>query len=394
MVGGNPQGISRAERQLGLESWCVAFTQNKWQFGSDEMLLADAPGLTKGELRRWGLVFRALRKYDVIHYNFGSPIIDPLVPRRLRGSSRYPAPLRAAYDLYRTLFGMKDVALLKRASKVIFVTYQGGDGRIFSYHQQHYAIYDTMDLDQSTLGPQAFLTRADMDDWKRQRIRYFDNYADRIFALNPDLLHTLPVRAKFLPYASVDPREWAPQHGADSSGPLRILHAPSGRIFKGTKYLLEAAQRLQDDGFQFELQLVEGVPHDEVKGLYHKADLLVDQLLGGWYGALAVELMALGKPAIAYIREEDLKFIPPQMKSDLPIINATPYDIYDVLKRCLQMDRADLRALGARSRTYVERWHDPIKIATQLKGEAEAVLAARKKGRHSLAPKDSEEAAS
>jgi hypothetical protein len=40
----------------------------------------------------------------------------------------------------------------------------------------------------------------------------------------------------------------------------------------------------------------------------------------------------------------------------------------------------------------MERWHDPIKIATRLKQEAEAVLAARKKGRQSLASKDSEEA--
>ncbi|MDP6494871.1 MAG: glycosyltransferase family 1 protein, partial [Dehalococcoidia bacterium] len=141
-----------------------------------------------------------------------------------------------------------------------------------------------------------------------------------------------------------------------------------------TKYILEAIQRLQGDGMEFEFQIVENVPHDRVKEVYNQADLLVEQLLAGWYGALAVELMALGKPVIAYIRDEDLRFIPPAMKEELPLVNATPHTIYDVLKRCLSMERSDLRAIGARSRAYVERWHDPLKIAAQLKEQAEQVL--------------------
>jgi hypothetical protein len=41
-------------------------------------------------------------------------------------------------------------------------------------------------------------------------------------------------------------------------------------------------------------------------------------LFAGWYGGLAVELMALGKPVLAYIREEDLSFVDPQMRYELP----------------------------------------------------------------------------
>ena len=33
--------------------------------------------------------------------------------------------------------------------------------------------------------------------------------------------------------------------------------------------------------------------------MYAQADLVVDQVLIGWYGALAVETMAMGKPVIA-----------------------------------------------------------------------------------------------
>jgi glycosyltransferase involved in cell wall biosynthesis len=100
---------------------------------------------------------------------------------------------------------------------------------------------------------------------------------------------------------------------------------------------------------------------------------LVDQLLAGWYGGLAVELMALGKPVISYIRQNDLTFIPDQMRQALPIINATPQTIYAVLKEWLTVRRGELPRYGEISRAYVERWHDPRRIAQRLKEEYEAI---------------------
>ena len=79
----------------------------------------------------------------------------------------------------------------------------------------------------------------------------------------------------------------------------------------------------EHDRLDFEFILIEGLSHSEARHLYQTADLLVDQLFVGWYGGLAVECMALGKPVICYIREEDLAFLPAQMRQDLPIINAT-----------------------------------------------------------------------
>ncbi len=58
-------------------------------------------------------------------------------------------------------------------------------------------------------------------------------------------------------------------------------------------------------GVRFEFTLVEGLHREEAKRLYERADLFVDQLILGWYGGVAVELMALGKPVIAHIRPGD-----------------------------------------------------------------------------------------
>ena len=73
----------------------------------------------------------------------------------------------------------------------------------------------------------------------------------------------------------------------------------------------------------------------------------MDQLFAGWYGGVAVEAMALGKPVLAYIRDEDLKFVPSKMASDLPIVRATRHDqssLQEVLK-C----RAQLLELASKS---------------------------------------------
>jgi glycosyltransferase involved in cell wall biosynthesis len=146
---------------------------------------------------------------------------------------------------------------------------------------------------------------------------------------------------------------------------------------KGTNHVLDVVSRLKREGLAIDFRLVEGVPQAEARRIYERADLLIDQLLCGWYGGLAVEFMALGKPVICYIREGDLKFVPEQMRKDLPVINATPTTIYGVLKEWLTVRRHELEGIGRRGRAYVERWHDPLKIAAKLKGEYEAILASK-----------------
>ena len=77
-----------------------------------------------------------------------------------------------------------------------------------------------------------------------------------------------------------------------------MLHAPSRRIVKGTKYILDAVEELKSEGLKFDFKMVEGMKNSDAKELYRTADIVVDQLRIGWYGVLAVEAMALGKPVI------------------------------------------------------------------------------------------------
>jgi hypothetical protein len=353
------------ERAAGLASIAATMQQSIFQFPSDEVLFESGDSLFAKEVKRWRLLRRALREFDVIHYNFGQPLICPVAePVHV-----WP-PARALRTLVlqpvRNLLGFADVAWLKRAGKAIVVTYQGDDARQGDYSLRHYKISIAAEAAPGYYTPAT-------DALKRDMIARFARHADRIYAVNPDLLNVLPAKARFLPYANIDLAAWQPS-GQSSRKQPRVLHAPSHRGAKGTRYLLDAVERLRAEGIEFELELVEGLSHEEARKRFDAADLVVDQLLAGWYGGFAVEVMALGKPVVAYLREDDLRHLPEAMRHELPVISAEPGTIYTVLRSWLTDRRAELFERGRASRSFVERWHDAGHIARFLAAEYRAAL--------------------
>jgi glycosyltransferase involved in cell wall biosynthesis len=362
MIGGHPQQLARAERALGLESWSVAFRKSKFQYPTDEILWQDHDSALIGEVKRWGLLARCLWQYDIVHFNFG----QSLLPARSFPSAGSKGKWNWLKNLY-ALLELRDLPLLKWAGKGIAMTFQGDDARQGDFLQQ----LSTIDL-CSELEPGYY--SAESDAHKKKRLAHIAHYANCIYALNPDLLHVLPAGSKFLPYAHLDLEQWPVVPPNPVERPPVVLHAPTHRGIKGTRHVLAAVNRLRDEGIPFDFQLVENRTWTEARALYEKADLLVDQLLLGWYGGLAVEMMALGKPVICYLREGDLGFIPLQMRKDLPIIQADPASLYSVLKEWLTVRRAELIPQGRRSRAFVESWHDPREIASQVASDYRRIL--------------------
>lgn len=342
---------------MGLDSHSVAFYSTFARYDADEILF-DSVGRLRREARRWRLFVRALRASDVVHFNFGTSIMPRYWPASVTDVPDAGSWGRSLFRAYARVFELRDLPWLRRAGKAICVTYQGDDAR------------------QRDRSPAALERKAgedELDERRRAAITTFDRYADRIYALNPDLLHVLPRRAEFLPYSHVDLNAWTPAAPVPESRPPIVVHAPTDRAGKGTAFVLDAVERLRADGVELDFRLVEGLSRAEARQVYEQADLLVDQVLIGWYGGLAVELMALGKPVIAYLREDDLDFLPAQMRADLPVISATSETLADVLRPWLTVRRGELTELGRRSRAFVERWHDPPSIALRLKADYEAI---------------------
>jgi glycosyltransferase involved in cell wall biosynthesis len=356
VVGGMPGELARAERALGAASWAVAFENSVYQYPIDEVLYTPSTGRFKREWKRWGLLRRALTQFDVVHFNFGRTIL-PDRTTELPGRGRLGMLLRR---LYAGVFELRDVALLKRLGKAVFVTFQGSDLRQGDFAGRHFGPAFVRELPAGFFSPET-------DARKRWRVRKLARLADGLYAVNPDLMYLLPPTAKFLRYGHIDPRTWQPAAPAPitGDGPL-VIHAPTHRGMKGTRFVLEAVDKLRSEGVRFRFQLIEGLPRAEARRLFERADLLVDQLWLGWYGGLAVELMALGRPVVSNIREDGLKFLPPGMADELPVIRAEPATLAAVLREWLTTRRHELPRLGEQSRRFVEKWHDPQDVARGL----------------------------
>jgi glycosyltransferase involved in cell wall biosynthesis len=153
-----------------------------------------------------------------------------------------------------------------------------------------------------------------------------------------------------------------------------ILHAPSSRERKGTEHVVAACEGLEAD-----LEIVEGLRHDEAFARYRNADIVVDQLNAGWYGVFAIECLALGKPIVTFLHEEAVRRTEEAYGVEVPIRSATAETLREAL-RPLVADAALRRRLGAASRAYAEKLHDVDVIAGQLVEIYERVRAQRRRG--------------
>ena len=74
-----------------------------------------------------------------------------------------------------------------------------------------------------------------------------------------------------------------------------------------------------------DLELVEGLHHDEAFERYRAADIVVDQLNAGWYGLFAIEAMALGKPVVTFLHDEAVRRSEEAFGIRVPMIVLSPY---------------------------------------------------------------------
>jgi hypothetical protein len=149
-----------------------------------------------------------------------------------------------------------------------------------------------------------------------------------------------PIDVHRVPYVGAQPH----------AGPIKLVHSPNHRHFKGTRFIEAAVASLRAKGYDIELILVERVSNEEAKRMYAEADVVVAQCIAGWLGYTEIEAMAAGKPVIGYLRNTDYLAHSP----GCPLVSANPATLEAVLEElvCDPDRRAELGRLG---RTYIER---------------------------------------
>ncbi len=331
---GNAFMLSRAERALGHKSDTMVFCTPPQGYEADIVLELDKVTRKKAYIISISFFLKALLRYEIFHFNFGGSLFS-----------------------YLDRLILKDLPLLRKMGKKIVFTFQGCDARSKEYCLQNFATSACHVCDYEYCTPEENRNR-------RLRIETIAKHAHKIYVLNPDLLHVLP-RAEFLPYGSVDLSIWHPpgENMKPEPPPFLVLHAPSSRTLKGTAHVVNAVENLRKMNIPVELLLVENIPHNHAREYYQRAHIAVDQLLGGWYGAFAVEAMALGIPTLCYIRDEDLSYVP--FGGQLPIVKTSADTLSADILRLI--DNVQLRKeIGIQSRDFVERFHNPVTVARKL----------------------------
>jgi hypothetical protein len=339
-VGNQPWVLSRYERLLGVQSDLVVNYSTWLGYPVDRCLSEYAKKSSQALRHRLLFGLSAPFRYQVLHYYFGRSFLcwDDYSP---------PAP-----------WWFSDFKLARVLGRKVFMTLQGCDVRLSALS----AVRNAFTPCHEGHCPAVPVCRVTLDAQRQALIRNILPRAHRVFVLNPELAHYVP-GATFLPYASVDVDAIEPAW-PKTDGPAVLLHAPSDEGIKGSRLIVAAVERLQQR-MPCKFVLVKGLPHAEAMRLYQSADLVIDQVLAGWYGGFAVEAMAMGKPVACYIREADLHHIPAAMRAELPLIRLTPETIEADLAAALAR-RAQWPQWGQQARAFVLRWHHPRRLATAM----------------------------
>ena len=141
-----------------------------------------------------------------------------------------------------------------------------------------------------------------------------------------------------------------------------IMHAPTSREFKGTKYYQDAINTLISKGYKIRFEILEKLDHFTLLEKIKDCHIFCDQISEGWYGTVSIEAMALGKPTCAFIDEEWLAYC--DFSMELPVINTKPSNVAEVLKYYL--DNPDLlKSKSNESVLFVKKYHDIHAVATE-----------------------------
>lgn len=170
----------------------------------------------------------------------------------------------------------------------------------------------------------------------------------------------------------IDESQWTPKPNhsdADGvNGPVRVMHAPNHRGFKGTEFVVEAVKQLQDEGLKVELVMLEGVSNAEVKARMQEVDILAEQFIATGYAFNAIEGMASGLPVLANLDHEAYTrvFRRYGFLDECPILSSPPERLKENIR--LLVGNPGLRAeLGRAGRAFVEKYHS-YKAAQYLFG--------------------------
>ncbi|NLG33311.1 MAG: glycosyltransferase [Syntrophomonadaceae bacterium] len=353
--------LSRELRKLGWKADVVNIDSTPesqvYYHGEDYKLIVRKKGIIEA-IRHLFFYLWAIRNYDIFHFsNMGG----------LRFSS---------YISYTYKIGLLpdhwEIKLLKRLNKKILYSNNGCQDGVSQTSFSKWGPYSVCEICRWRSEPSVCSDEGNLK-WGKIRNELADyqitlggNRADYnddpgvhevpgFYCLdhhfwNPDLL--VPANYK-LPYSAETVKIYHSVGKFESRSDVL-----DNQNIKCTHIYIPLIERLKSEGYNVELVFFHDVPNKKLRYYQVQADIVVDMLTFGFFGANIREAMMLGKPCICYLRPEwlaSMRIQIPGFVEDLPVISATPDTIYDVLLD-LVTDSSKRKEIGQRSREFAVKW--------------------------------------
>ena len=206
--------------------------------------------------------------------------------------------------------------------------------------------------------PRTELLRADA----QQNLRLLSDVRRPTFVSTPDLLLDVPW-ASWCPVV-VDAARFASAEGLFEGDSIRVVHAASAPLQKGSHYIEPAIAPLVE-AHTVNFRLITGTPAAEMPAVFGAADIVIDQFRVGSYGVAACEAMAAGRVVVGHVLPFVREWVETEFGMPLPIVEATPDTLADTISR-LANERDTAREVAASGPAYVERVHSGAASARVL----------------------------
>lgn len=189
-------------------------------------------------------------------------------------------------------------------------------------------------------------------DWQLKLITDSLTFADHILVSTPDLLQIVPA-AKYYP-VMIDLNRFQEEckkavnesrNSFFKTNKIKVLHAPSNVQVKGSDAIDRVLKKVlkNNDNIEYlntkhlnrETGTVYTVSRYELFQLYCEADIVIDQMVIGWYGLQSIEALLAKCLVICYI-DDDLK---KHLYPNCPILSANINELESTLLEAVNMSK-------------------------------------------------------
>lgn len=154
----------------------------------------------------------------------------------------------------------------------------------------------------------------------------------------------------------IDPEKWQNEEPLLVRERIKVVHAPTNPLVKGTDVVAPIARRLHDEGV-IEYVEIDRIPHDQMPAVFADADVVLDQFRIGDYGAGACETMASGRIVLAHVSDQVRAEVADRAGMPLPIPETTLENVEEML-RDIADRREHYREIAAQGPEFVRRLHN------------------------------------